>query len=238
MITNNDEKNKNKSMQELIVAATSVAASVWTHNVAGVVTSLGPLLFALKARFLDPLKKEYTQLQGSGLIKEDYYETEQFKSGIQELFDAIENDLLDETVFNAMKKVFLITSTETESNRNDILPLEYLRLCRKMASGEIILLYDNYKIWKNNTEWKRRGSVQQLSYWVSLIAKESALKIEGIILLHEQGLIDKLLLKSRHSPGEVGIDKETFRLTGLGIALFEYIEKYDSLLEENHDKEG
>ena len=236
MISNKGENDKYKSTQEIINAATSLAASIVTGNAGGMITSVAPFLFALKARFLKPFQEEYTQLQVKHLIKEDYYDTEQCKTGIQELLDAIENDLIDETIFNAMKKVFLITSTETVSDRNDILPLEYLRLCRKMTSGEIILLFDNYRICKNSTEWKGGSSVQQLSDWVALVAKESALKIEGMILLHEQGLIDKQLLKSRHTSSEVGIDKETFRLTGLGFALCEYIEQYDSLMEDNLDK--
>lgn len=180
----------------------------------------------------------WDRLVESGKIKEGYEDSDQSEDLLQELLAALDNDLLDEMIFSAMKKVFLISSTETLFDRNDIRPLEYLRLCRKMKSGEIILLFDNYRICKNSEEWKGGSSLQPLSEWVALVAKESALKIKGLILSHEQGLIDMHLLKERSGGSHVGIDKETYRLIDLGFALCEYIEQYDTLLEDIPDEEG
>lgn len=232
-----DDKKYN-STQEIINGAVALAASIVTGNVSGVITSVSPLLFALKARFLKPLQEEYTQMEENGLIKEDYYDTEQCKTGIMELLDAIENDLIDETIFDAMKKVFLVTSSEKVFDREDIEPLEFLRLCRKMSSGEILLLMANYNICKNSDDWKRESSLQPISDWVTRITKESALKLHGLIFLHEQGLMDKHLLKERSGASHVGIDKDSYRLTDLGFALCEYIEQYDSLLEDKRADEG
>ena len=236
MIINKGENDKYKSTQELINAATTLAASVVTGNYGGVITSVSPLLFALKARFLKPLQKEYTQLQEKGHIKQDYFETEQCKSGIQELLDAIENDLIDKTIFDTMKKIFLVTSTEKVLDRENIEPIEFLRLCRKMSSGEILLLFANYNICKNSNDWKNKSSLQPISDWVTRVINVSELKLEGLIFLHEQGLIEKHLLKERSERSHVGIDKETYRLTDLGFALCEYVEHYDTLLKEHLDE--
>lgn len=244
MIINKGENDKINSIQEIFNAATALAASIVTGNVGGTITSIGPLLFALKSRFFKSLPEEYTQLQHWGLIKEDYYDTEQCKTGIQELLDAIENDMLDENLFNAMKKIFLVAATEKYSDRLDFLPLEYLRICRELNPGEVILLLANYRIVKDN-KWEYTRSITAVHNWVSLVVANSQLRHGSLILFHEKGLMEKQLIKGRAHTDKSGVslDRKTFRLTDFGFALCEYIENYDSIIEdvtintaENNDK--
>lgn len=179
----------------------------------------------------------WDRLVESGRIKEGYEDSDQSKDLLQELLAALDNDLLDETIFNALKKIFLVTSSEKLFDRYNIEPLEYLRLCRKMTSGEILLLLVNYNICKNNDEWKAASTRQPISVWIDLVKAEPPLKLRGLILLHEQGLMEKHLLSDRSGDSYVGFDKKTFRLTDLGYAFCEYIEQYDILFEDDLEEE-
>lgn len=244
MKQNKLKKAKYKSTQDVINTAASLAASILTGNVGGMITSVSPLLFALKGRFFKPLQEEYTKLEDKGLIPEDYFDTEQCKTGIQELLDSIENDMLDENLFNAMKRIFLVAATEKYSDRLDFLPLEYLRICRELSPGEVILLLANYKIVKDN-KWEYTRSITAVHNWVSLVVANSQLRHGSLVLFHEKGLMEKQLIKGRVQSDKsgVGLDRKTFRLTDFGFALCEYIENYDSIIEdvtintaENNDK--
>ena len=224
MNNNKSGNDKIDSTKEIFNSVTALMASLVTDNIAGGITSVGSLLFALKARHFNKFKQEYTKLQDKNEIKKDYYETEKIKTGIQELLSVLKNDSLDENIFDGMKKIFLVAATEKFSNRLDYLPLEYMRICRILEPGEILLLLANYNIIKER-KWKYSKSVISVSDWSSMIAENSELKYGGLILFHEKCLIDKNLLQDRslNDRSGVGIDRKTFRLTDLGFALCEYI---------------
>ena len=188
---------------------------------------------------LQSIMETWDKLVESGRIKEGYEDSDQNYSLLQELLNALDDDLLDENKFDLLRKIYFVSVTEIVKDRNDVLPYQFMRIARTLNSGEILLLFDNYNICKNRDEWKKGSTSQPVSSWIALVTEISALNLEGLILLHEQGLIDKYLLKERIERGShVGIDKETYRLTDLGFALCEYIEQYDTLLEDILDEEG
>ncbi|MFH0897258.1 MAG: hypothetical protein V1850_04340, partial [Candidatus Bathyarchaeota archaeon] len=131
----------------------------------------------------------------------------------------------DEIRFKVIKKVFLVAATETVSDRNSLLPYQFLRLCRGMSSGEIIVLYTTYQILKSG----KMPDVSGANQWLDAIARKSGLIHASLVKIHEDELIKKQLISGRlHGDRSGLVDKTNFRLTTLGLVLCEYIDSYDS----------
>ena len=224
------QESENGFDKALVVmkTATEVIAGALKSDKGDLVITIGRLLAGLRGRFPELLMHEFKRLKEKGKVKDDYYDTEQFKTGFQELFDAIENDPIDENVFNAMKRIFLVALTEQMSDRFDPLPLEYLRLCRTLSPGAILLMYANYKIIQGGKFVILKKS---LHLWIEKVQENSDLKHKDLILLHEQELVDRHILRERlHSDRSgVGLDDVTYRLTDLGYSICEYIQYFDEL---------
>jgi hypothetical protein len=124
--------------------------------------------------------------------------------------------------------VFLVAATETVSDRNSLLPYQFLRLCRGLSSGEIIVLNATYKIVKSG----KVPDVSAANQWLDIIARESGLVHASLVEIYEDELIKKQLINRRLYGDRSGVDaKPNFRLTNLGLALCEYIDSYDSSSE-------
>jgi hypothetical protein len=78
--------------------------------------------------FIGALKSEFDELRAKGRIKEDYLGTDQHLTCMQEILDALDAELVDQTRFDFMKKVFLVAASEVDSGREDILPQQLMRL--------------------------------------------------------------------------------------------------------------
>jgi hypothetical protein len=188
--------------------------------------SVGHIFQSLrKGQFLSRFLNEWNSYREKGRIPKDYEETEQHHSCLQELLDFLDKDSPDEIRFETLKKVFLVAATEKSSDRNSLLPYQFLRLCRGMSSGEIIVLNVTYRIAKS-------GQIPDISganNWLDIIAKESALNHASLVETYEEELIKKHLLSRRlHSDRSGVMVKPHFRLTSLGLELCEYIDSYDS----------
>lgn len=182
-----------------------------------------------KGQFLSRLGEEWDSYREKGRIKDDYIDTEQHRSCLQELLGFLDNDCPDEIRFEVMKKVFLVAATETVSDRNSLLPYQFLRLCRGMSSGEVIILKATYRIAKSCQIPDITGANQ----WLNAIAKESGLSHTSLVEIYEEDLIKKHLLSRRlHSDRSGVAAKPHFRLTSLGLELCDYIASYDSASEE------
>jgi len=178
-----------------------------------------------KDQFLSQLGNEWDSYRKKGRIKDDYIDTEQHRSCLQELLDFLDNDSPDEIRFEVMKKVFIAAATETASDRNSLLPYQFLRLCRGMSSGEIVVLHATYEIAKSDQIPEITGANQ----WLDIIAKKSGLEHTSLVEIYEEDLIKKYLLSRRIHSDRSGIAaKPHFRLTSLGFDLCNYIASYDS----------
>ena len=182
-----------------------------------------------KGQFLSRLGEEWDSYREKGRIKDDYIDTEQHRSCLQELLDFLDNDSPDEIRFEVMKKVFIAAAIETAFDRNSLLPYQFLRLCRGMSSGEVIVLNATYEI-------ATSGNIPDnntASYWLDAIAKKSGLGHTSLVEIYEEDLIKKHLLTRRlHADRSGVLAKSHFRLTSLALELCDYIASYDSASEE------
>jgi len=186
--------------------------------------SVGHIFQSLrKGQFLSKFLSEWNAYCEKSRIPKDYQETEQHHTCLQELLEFLDHDSPDEIRFETLKRVFLVAATETASDRNSLLPYQFLRLCRGMSSGEIIVLNTTYQIAKS-------GQMPDVSGGANLaIAKESGLGHASLVETYEEELIKKHLITRRiHSDRSGVAAKPHFRLTSLGFELCEYVDSYDS----------
>ncbi len=185
-----------------------------------------------KGQFLSQFGVEWDSYREKGRIKDDYIDTEQHRSCLQELLDFLDNDSPDEIRFEVIKKVFLVAATENVSDRNSLLPYQFLRLCRGMSSGEIIVLSATYSIAKSDQILDVSGANQ----WLDAIVNESGLGHASLVETYEDELIKKHLITGRKYSDQSGIvAKPNFRLTSLGFELCKYIDSYDSASGEGRN---
>ena len=172
------------------------------------------------------LRKEWDFWQEKGKIKDDYTKSEQHLNCLQELLDFLDNDIPDETRFAALKKIFLVAASETISNREEILPQQFIRICKRLTSGEIVVLLTTYKLAKEkNFKYNPAISMHQ---WLELIANNSPLKYSELVEMHEKNLITLRLISGPAYSDGSGIQMSSqLRLTSLGIAICKYLEEYE-----------
>ena len=141
----------------------------------------------------------------------------------------LDNELPDKTRFEFMKKIFLVASTEDDLDRDSILPQQYMRICKNLKSGEILVLAVAYKMVKQKS-WnpKNRSAVN----WVRDVAGISGLKHNDLVSIYEKKLIETGLITPRTLADNSGIELGKYnRLTPLGYELCCFVEAYDALNE-------
>jgi hypothetical protein len=177
---------------------------------------------------LSVLQKEWEYWKDKGKIKEDYHTTEQHLNCLHELLEFLDKDIPDELRFNTLKKILLIAASEKISSRDDILPQQFMRICKSLSSGGIIVLSTAYDLAKkNNFNFKEHLDAEN---WLKIIAENSPLKSSSLVELHENNLMELKLISSRtHSDRSGILFVSRFRLTDLGIDFCKYIETYDSI---------
>lgn len=193
--------------------------------------SIGHILQRLLAgERLSAFKKEWDNFKAKGRVKDDYERTEQHKTCLYELLSFLNDDLPDEIRFSTLKAIFFVAASEKISDRNSILPLQFMQICRTLNSAEIIILHTVYMIAKNKL-WdkeKDRGA----SLFLERIARESGLNYPELVEIYEGQLINKRLLTPRRFSDGSGITVSTnFRLTNLGYEICSYIANYDEIKE-------
>jgi len=211
----------------LVEGITGVAASERKD----LILSLGHLFQrARSGRFLRTLIDDWDHYREKGRIKDDYIRTEQHQECLQEMLDFLDKDSLDELRFSVLKKIFLIAATETQSSRDSILPQQYMRLCRALNAGEVLVLSATYHIAKHDAAVQKIATLQDTSAvkWLATIAKKSGLKTPELVEIHERNLIEKNLLTRRElgDRSGVGLGKH-YRLTGLGYEICQFFESYE-----------
>lgn len=185
--------------------------------------SVGHILQAIrKGKFLSQFLNEWNQYRDKGRIKEDYQNTEQHYTCIQEMLDFLDSDPPEEIRFDILKKIFLVAATEKVSDRKSLLPQQYMKVCRTLSSGEIIVLSTAYKISKQ--EYPKYSAADG---WLRKIAEESGLIHPELVEIHEEELMKKHLLSPRVYSDRSGINVgQHFRLISLGLDICNYIENY------------
>ncbi len=121
--------------------------------------------------FLNALLKEWERLREKGRIKEDYVRSEQHQECLQEMLDFLDRDSPDSLRFRMLKAILLGAATETQSERDSVLPQQYMSICRTISSGEALVLQATFAV-------AERGdalSSTSASDWLQTIGKESGL---------------------------------------------------------------
>ncbi|MCB0510093.1 MAG: hypothetical protein KDC82_04960 [Bacteroidetes bacterium] len=144
------------------------------------------------------------------------------------MLDSLDKDIPDEIRFSYLKKIFFVTASEKCYSRESNLPQQFMKICRTLSSGEIIVLNACYRICQKN--WQKEHNFQSASEWVKIIANISDLKYTALVEIHEQKLIEKRLISRRIHGDRSGVVLQPyFRLTDLGYEICSYIEKYEEI---------
>lgn len=217
----------NDTTVSLIAGFSSVAAS----DRKDLILSIGHIFQRLRSgSFLEALKKEWECYIEKGRIKDDYIDSEQHQECLQEMLDFLDKDSPDERRFSILKAIFLGAATETKSTRGEVLPQQYMSLCRTLSSGEVLVLQATFAI-------ADRGSWSTIKYaldWLNVVAKESGLHTSELVEIHERKLIEKNFLTDRvtHDMSQKHADKGVdigvnYRLTPLAIQMCKFIKEFD-----------
>ena len=211
----------------LAEALTGIAASSRSE----LALSIGYIFQRLRGgEFLGTVSGEWEQYREKGRIKPDYDQTEQHKVCLQELLDFLDKDSPDAIRFDTLKKIFLVAATESVEARESLVPQQYMRVARTLTSGELLVLFACYQIFKDepNTTW-RQEQFPSVGDWLGRIATQSGLRFPELVELHEQGLEAKRLISPRLHSDRSGVQlKPSYRLTTLGVGLCEFIGSYES----------
>jgi len=218
----------NDTLSSLIEGLTGIAASERKEYL----LSVGRILQALrKGQFLSQLSREWNEYREKCRIKDDYQSTEQHYTCLQEMLDFLDKDLPDEARFNILKKILLVAATETKSDRNNVLPQQYMRVCRTLSSGELLVLSTVYRFAK-----EKHPTSQGADEWLRFVAKESGLVHPSLVEIQEEELIRKHLITPRKYPDQSGVDEgASFRLTSLGYDICRFVEEFDKIEQRKQD---
>ncbi len=171
---------------------------------------------ARSGQFLKTLQAEWEKYRDNGRIRDDYIETEQQRECLQEILDFLDQDSPDQTRFAALKQVFLNAATERLSSRDSVLPQQYMRICRKLNSGELLLLEATYYLSESGESLEGLSA----SGWIQKLGETSRLTHTELDELHERTLMEKNLMSSRLYSDRSGIEEtKHFRITDLGYEL-------------------
>ncbi len=210
----------NDTMNSLVAGFSSVAAS----DRKDLILSIGHIFQRLRSgSFLEALKKEWECYIEKGRIKEDYTDSEQHQECLQEMLDFLDKDSPDERRFSILKAIFLGAATETKSNRNSVLPQQYMSLCRTLSSGEVLVLQSTFTI--SETGYSSTTSAND---WLKVVAEKSGLNTSELVEIYEKKLMEKNLLTNRTHPDKSGVEvRPWYRLTPLAIQMCKFIKEFD-----------
>jgi hypothetical protein len=180
-------------------------------------------------QFLNTLWREWSHYREAGKIKDEYQFSEQAQACLQEMLDFLDNDSPDEIRFTVMKKVFLVAATEKVSKRDSVLPQQYMRICRGLSSGEILVLSAAFEISKTA---KPNQGTSPFREWLQNVAAQSGLKHPSLVEIHEEELLRKHLLVGHnvHDHNMVWFG-DHYRLTEFGYELCKFINAYEPISE-------
>ena len=182
--------------------------------------SAGKLIQAvIKSSFLTQLGREIEEYRDKGKIKEDYFATHKQRATLIELLKFIDEEVPDNERFNAIKSIFFNSIAKDASERDEILGYELLKLCRKLTSGDILVLKSCYR---NIDSMK---DFQETINWLNKVSEDIHLPIR-LIELYEKNLMSLNLLSGRHGKSQdiiaAGVNG---RITDLGAELYKFITK-------------
>jgi hypothetical protein len=220
-----------KDLIDLLRQPTPVIAEVLTGLLASGPAdwklSTGKIVQALiKGNLLTQLGREIKKYQEKGKIKEDYLETDISRVSFKELLSFIDEEVPDKLRFKAIKSIFLYSISKNVSPRDQVLAYELMKICKKLSSGDILVLLAIWKLRDNKT--KSNNPIYSATEWLKEVAVETGHNLAELVEIHERKLIELRLISNRIYPDKSGVSLgKYFRLTDLGVKLCEFISKYE-----------
>jgi len=176
---------------------------------------------AIKVNLLSQLGIELKELREKGKIKEDYFATNNQRASLLELLKFIDSETPDEEVFNAVKAIFLKGISKDATSQDELIGYQLLKICKQLGSGEILTMKAVYETYK--TEINKSNKTTGVRQWLNEVGEKLDVPSD-MIELFENKLVELKLLGDRKHADRSGIEApETYRLTGLGIKMCEFI---------------
>jgi hypothetical protein len=211
-----------RSLQDLAEGLTGIAVAERKE----LALSIGHVFQKMRGgQFLSTFLEEWRKYKEKGRIKDDYQYTEQHKVCLSELLDFLDKDCPDAVRFEVLQKICLLAATESQTDRDSLLPQQYMKVARSLSSGELIVLNTCYRLSKDEKDWKVK--YPSAGEWLKNVAEASKLGHTGLVELHENTLVDKHLLTPRTYSDRSGVAlKPHYRLTDLGYGFCSYVDSF------------
>jgi len=212
----------NKTLDELLNGLSGIALS----DKDGYTLTANRLLRGIRSgKFLSKLNDEWKKYQEKGKISSHLEFDEIYYDSLSEILEYLDHDIPNHKIFEVLKNIFIKSAIINQ--KDDLLPLQFLRIAKKLNEGELIVLSTIYRLHKNLTQIADNKRLNSSGNYIDLIAKESGLKFNSLVEIHELNLINKKLITGREYEDGSGVKLEPyFRLTDLGKSFCEYIEEY------------
>ncbi len=109
----------------------------------------------------------------------------------------------DEERFRAMKSVFLFSITVDASEKDRELAFEFLKICKKISSGGLLILKACYEISNGNHKFdyltkERIQDMHSAGEWLDFVSKQIGHNMPSLIEVYE-GNLENLRLISKLS---------------------------------------
>jgi hypothetical protein len=212
-----------KTIDNLIDGLTGIALSEKTDYI----LSASKLLKGVRSgKFLKILSEEWNELAKKGKISGDYEFDEVYYDSLAEVLDYLDKDISNHNIFKVIKNIFLKSAIENQ--KNNLLPLQFIKIAKSLTEGELIVLSSIFRISKTPSLYESKDRLESTRNYLIFVAEESGLQYEALVEIHETGLIDKKLITGRqYGDGSGVLLKPNFRLTTLGLRFCEYIENFE-----------
>ena len=229
LINMNDKKSIEKFLDQPSGKIAEFLTGILSSDFTALKLSAGKLIQAcLKRDLFTQLGREIEEYRKKGEIKENYYSTNKNQFSLREMLKFIDEEVPDEERFKAMKSIFLTSVSKDASGKDEELAYEFMQICKRLSSGDLLVLKAAYDKKNGNTNLKRSiDDVRQATEWCHLISLQIGHGIPSLAEAYEEKLIElKLIGDRRHSDRSGFTEEKNFRLTGLGYKLCEFIVKY------------
>ena len=181
----------------------------------------------IKGNLLTQLGRELKKYQEAGKIKEDYLESDANRASLKELLKFIDDEAPDELRFKAVKSIFLSSVEKNVTGPDELLMYDMLQLCKKLSSGEILMLKVIWGMGKKSG-LSIANTSNNTKEWRKAVAKELGHNIEAIVEVHEQKLMETRMITSWQYEDKSAFEgTPSFRLTTLGLKFCELMTRYN-----------
>ena len=128
-----------------------------------------------------------------------------------------------------MKTLYIKSVANSSSEKEQILSYQFMKLCKDLESGDLLILKAAYDITNGNlsqnfgqTTFGLKDAIVQI--WLGNISKQIGHDIKSLVEVHEDKLVNLKLLSPRTHSDRSGIEvTEYYRLTELGYKICRYI---------------